>query len=163
MGTSLFTCPSTNLKVQHWLDDDEDVPETEYEAVTCQACGRLHLINRKSGRLLGRQDHAQDRTLTVFAAASLMNALDDINAAYTARTGVNVAASYAASSLLACAAQISESRSAYTDLGWPREDAPLDSGAASGRQEVGRFSDSTLVTDYQLVRTRNGKRTRIAC
>lgn len=45
--------------------------------------------------------HAQDRTLTVFAAASLKNALDDINAAYTARTGVKVAARYAASSLLA--------------------------------------------------------------
>jgi molybdate transport system substrate-binding protein len=45
--------------------------------------------------------HAQDRTLTVFAAASLMNALDDINAAFTARTGVKVVAKYAASSLLA--------------------------------------------------------------
>src|SRR6516165_4596872 len=45
--------------------------------------------------------HAQDRTLKVFAAASLMNALDDINAAYTARTGVKVVASYAASSQLA--------------------------------------------------------------
>jgi molybdate transport system substrate-binding protein len=45
--------------------------------------------------------HAQDRTLTVFAAASLKNALDEINAAYTARTGVKIAARYAASSLLA--------------------------------------------------------------
>jgi molybdate transport system substrate-binding protein len=45
--------------------------------------------------------HAQDRILRVFAAASLMNALDDVNAAYTARTGVKVVASYAASSLLA--------------------------------------------------------------
>jgi molybdate transport system substrate-binding protein len=45
--------------------------------------------------------HAQDRTLTLFAAASLQDALNDINAAYTARTGVKVAASYAASSVLA--------------------------------------------------------------
>jgi molybdate transport system substrate-binding protein len=45
--------------------------------------------------------HAQEKSLTVFAAASLKNALDDINAAYTARTGVKVAASYAASSALA--------------------------------------------------------------
>jgi molybdate transport system substrate-binding protein len=44
---------------------------------------------------------AQDKSLTVFAAASLKNALDDINAAYTAKTGVKVAASYAASSALA--------------------------------------------------------------
>lgn len=44
---------------------------------------------------------AQDRTLTVFAAASMKNALDDIDAAYTAKTGVKVVASYAASSTLA--------------------------------------------------------------
>jgi len=44
---------------------------------------------------------AEDKTLTVFAAASLKNALDDIDAAFTAKTGVKVNASYAASSTLA--------------------------------------------------------------
>jgi molybdate transport system substrate-binding protein len=44
---------------------------------------------------------AQDKTLTVFAAASMKNALDDIDAAFTAKTGVKVNASYAASSQLA--------------------------------------------------------------
>jgi molybdate transport system substrate-binding protein len=44
---------------------------------------------------------AQDKSLTVFAAASMKNALDDIDAAYTAKTGVKVSASYAASSVLA--------------------------------------------------------------
>ena len=44
---------------------------------------------------------AQDKTLTVFAAASMKNALDDVDAAYTAKSGVKVAASYAASSTLA--------------------------------------------------------------
>src|ERR1700709_2107425 len=44
---------------------------------------------------------AQDKTLTVFAAASMKNALDDIDAAYTAKTGVKIVASYAASSALA--------------------------------------------------------------
>jgi molybdate transport system substrate-binding protein len=44
---------------------------------------------------------AQEKTLTVFAAASMKNALDDINAAYTAKTGVRIVASYAASSALA--------------------------------------------------------------
>jgi molybdate transport system substrate-binding protein len=44
---------------------------------------------------------AQDKSLTVFAAASMKNALDDIDAAFTAKTGVKVAASYAASSALA--------------------------------------------------------------
>jgi molybdate transport system substrate-binding protein len=44
---------------------------------------------------------AQDKSLTVFAAASMKNALDDIDAAYTAKTGVRISASYAASSALA--------------------------------------------------------------
>src|SRR5580698_6318228 len=44
---------------------------------------------------------AQDKSLTVFAAASMKNALDDVDAAYTAKTGVKIVASYAASSALA--------------------------------------------------------------
>ena len=44
---------------------------------------------------------AEEKGLTVFAAASMKNALDDVDAAYTAKTGVKVVASYAASSVLA--------------------------------------------------------------
>ncbi len=44
---------------------------------------------------------AQDAELTVFAAASMKNALDDVDAAFTKATGVKVSASYAASSALA--------------------------------------------------------------
>jgi molybdate transport system substrate-binding protein len=44
---------------------------------------------------------AQEKTITVFAAASMKNALDDINAAFTQRTGIKVVASYGASSALA--------------------------------------------------------------
>ena len=43
---------------------------------------------------------AQDKTITVFAAASMKNALDDVDAAFTKSTGIKVAASYAASSAL---------------------------------------------------------------
>ena len=43
---------------------------------------------------------AQDRTITVFAAASMKNALDDVNAAFTKSTSIKVVASYAASSAL---------------------------------------------------------------
>ncbi|MDD1531559.1 molybdate ABC transporter substrate-binding protein [Bradyrhizobium sp. WBOS7] len=44
---------------------------------------------------------AEDKTITVFAAASMKNALDEVDAAYTARTGVKFSVSYAASSVLA--------------------------------------------------------------
>ena len=49
----------------------------------------------------GQPSFAQEKSITAFVAASMKHALDDINAAYTAKTGVKVAASYAASSALA--------------------------------------------------------------
>ena len=44
--------------------------------------------------------HSQDKTITVFAAASLKNALDDVDAAFAKQTGVKVVTSYDASSTL---------------------------------------------------------------
>jgi molybdate transport system substrate-binding protein len=44
---------------------------------------------------------AAQQSITAFAAASMKNALDDVDAAFTAKTGIKVTASYAASSTLA--------------------------------------------------------------
>jgi len=55
MGASLFTCPTTKMLVQHWRDDDSDVPETEFRGIVCPACTRLHFINPKTGKLLGEK------------------------------------------------------------------------------------------------------------
>jgi molybdate transport system substrate-binding protein len=44
---------------------------------------------------------AQEKSLTIFAAASMKNAIDDINAAFTQKTGIRTVASYAATSALA--------------------------------------------------------------
>jgi hypothetical protein len=53
-----FQLPATLMNVQHSLDDDpdvpENVPENEYEVITCLACTKLHLINRKPGQILGQ-------------------------------------------------------------------------------------------------------------
>jgi molybdate transport system substrate-binding protein len=43
---------------------------------------------------------AQDKSITVFAAASMKNALDDVDTAFTKQTGVKVVVSYDASSAL---------------------------------------------------------------
>ena len=46
-----------SMKVQHWLsDEDEGVSDNEYEGIMCPACTRMHLINRKSGRILGQDE-----------------------------------------------------------------------------------------------------------
>jgi hypothetical protein len=55
MPNLVFTCPMTKTNVQFWLDEDDDIPDSEYEAVRCKVCGMLHLINRKTGKLLDQK------------------------------------------------------------------------------------------------------------
>lgn len=62
---------------------------------------RLSFVLALMLSIVGPPAFAQDKSITMFAAASMKNALDDINTAFTAKTGVKVAASYAASSALA--------------------------------------------------------------
>ena len=56
MTNAVFRCPATGFNVQHQLDDDPDVSENEYEAIACLACTKMHLLNRKTGKLLGEHD-----------------------------------------------------------------------------------------------------------
>ena len=57
MGNIIFKCPQTGLNVQHWLDEAEpENPSAASETVLCQACNRLHFINRSNGKLLGQQE-----------------------------------------------------------------------------------------------------------
>ena len=58
----IFKCPATSFNVQYELDDDPDIPDTEFEVVTCPACTRLHFLNRNTGKLLGQDggDRAEE-------------------------------------------------------------------------------------------------------
>jgi hypothetical protein len=51
----LFKCPQTSMNVQHWLADEPACtsPRDAYETVICQACTKLHFINKSTGRLAG--------------------------------------------------------------------------------------------------------------
>ncbi len=54
MQNLVFRCPQASTNVQVWLPDSaQPEPADSYEAVTCPACARVHLINRKTGRMLG--------------------------------------------------------------------------------------------------------------
>src|SRR5215469_10670439 len=69
-------------------------------------CWRLYMIRFFASVLMiltigaATAAHSQDKTITVFAAASLKNALDDVDAAFAKQTGVKVVTSYDASSTL---------------------------------------------------------------
>ena len=50
----VFRCPNTGLNVQGWVVEDPSERETNsYEAVTCTACTRVHLVDPKTGKILG--------------------------------------------------------------------------------------------------------------
>jgi hypothetical protein len=55
MDSFVFKCPRTGMNVQHQFADESalDGPHCTYETVLCQACIRLHFINRSSRKLLG--------------------------------------------------------------------------------------------------------------
>jgi hypothetical protein len=61
MNHIIFKCPRTGMNVQHWLADEPAPgdPQCSYETVACQACSRLHFINRSTGKLLGEQQQQQ--------------------------------------------------------------------------------------------------------
>jgi hypothetical protein len=57
MPSFIYRCPPTGLNVQGWVADDPNEDEAEtYEAVTCMACTRVHLVNPKTGKVLGADD-----------------------------------------------------------------------------------------------------------
>jgi hypothetical protein len=45
------------MNVQVWLPESASTDRTDsYEAVTCPACVRVHLVNKTSGKMLGDKE-----------------------------------------------------------------------------------------------------------
>ena len=60
MPPFLYRCPNTGTNVQGWIaDDPDDRDDDSFEAVTCNACSRVHLVNPKTGKVLGSDDDAE--------------------------------------------------------------------------------------------------------
>jgi hypothetical protein len=54
MGTLLYRCPNTGLRVQAWVSDDRSENDPDrYDGVKCLACGQLHMVNPDTGKVLG--------------------------------------------------------------------------------------------------------------
>lgn len=53
----IYRCPNTGLEVQGWVaDDSTEWDDGSYKAVTCLVCARIHLVNPKTGNVLGEDD-----------------------------------------------------------------------------------------------------------
>ena len=61
MATRLFLCPHTGQRVQGWFADDgsENGGDT-YEGVNCLACRQVHMVNPKTGKVLGADEETDD-------------------------------------------------------------------------------------------------------
>jgi hypothetical protein len=55
MAAFVYQCPTTGFKVQGFVADDpeRERDDEDYEPVTCTICTRTHLINPKTGKVLG--------------------------------------------------------------------------------------------------------------
>ena len=53
MPPFLYRCPNTGNNVQAWADDEPDDDDFTYVQVRCLACAQLHLVNLKTGKVLG--------------------------------------------------------------------------------------------------------------
>jgi hypothetical protein len=53
MPPFLYRCPNTGMNVQGWVADDPTEGDDAYEPITCTICTRLHLVDPKTGRVLG--------------------------------------------------------------------------------------------------------------
>jgi len=57
MANLIFRCTQTGMNVQVWLPDEAPAERGDsYEAVTCPACARVHLVNKTTGKTLGDKD-----------------------------------------------------------------------------------------------------------
>ncbi len=53
----VFICPKTGLQVQAWLAAFPcDGPGETYQSVKCIACGGVHLVNPKNGKVLAAEE-----------------------------------------------------------------------------------------------------------
>lgn len=58
MATFLYRCPNTGLRVQGLVaDDPTERSDESYQAITCLACSRIHLVNPATGKVLGEDNN----------------------------------------------------------------------------------------------------------
>jgi hypothetical protein len=54
--TFLYRCPNTGQNVQGWSADEVTDDEETHQSFECIACTRVHLVNLKSGKVLGGEE-----------------------------------------------------------------------------------------------------------
>jgi hypothetical protein len=56
MPPFLYRWPATGYRVQGFVSEEIPAEGDTYETLTCIACQRVHLVNPRTGRVLGESD-----------------------------------------------------------------------------------------------------------
>ena len=57
MAAFIYRCPVTGYNVQAFIADDPTKGrEDAFQSVTCTVCGRVHLVNPKTGKVIGDRE-----------------------------------------------------------------------------------------------------------
>ena len=77
MTTFVYRCPNTALKMQRFSDDESPDGGSGgyYITFTCNACGQIHLVNPKTGRVFGGDDLGAAPLARTTAGAKMMSRL----------------------------------------------------------------------------------------
>lgn len=54
MRNFIYRCPEANLNVRGLIDDAEAEWE-QYVSQVCKACGRVHMVNSRTGKLMSEE------------------------------------------------------------------------------------------------------------
>jgi hypothetical protein len=54
--TFLYRCPNTGRNVQGWSADEVTDDDETYQSFECIACTSVHLVNLKTGKVLGEDE-----------------------------------------------------------------------------------------------------------
>jgi hypothetical protein len=53
-----YRCPNTGMTVEAWTESDDSPDQRAddfFDTVFCQACGGVHLVNPRTGRVAGQR------------------------------------------------------------------------------------------------------------
>jgi len=60
MYNFIYRCPQSNLNVQGSVDNEE-AKDKQYVSQVCLSCGRVHMVNPRTGKLMSEEIRSGDR------------------------------------------------------------------------------------------------------
>ncbi len=60
-SSNLYRCPNTGQMIETSIGTEKSADERDYVPLRCTSCGRIHLVNRVTGKLLAEKAKQDDK------------------------------------------------------------------------------------------------------